>query len=94
MPDLPPLRPTPVYKLKRSRARRLLRLIGGVLDPRAYFHALRLINYYNYSRVIPRRILVQGNDCNIGPDAVFSDLEHVVLGERVTSSPQHHDRNG
>ena len=83
-----------MYKPKRSRARRLLRLIGGVRDSRAYLHAPSLINYHNYSHVIPRRILVQDNDCNIGPDAVFSDLEHVVLGDRVILSPQHYDRNG
>ena len=90
MTDLPPPRPTPVYKPKRSRARRLLRLIGGVLDPRAYLHALRLINYYNYSHVIPRRILVQGDDCNISPDAVFSNPERIVLGDRVSLGSRCH----
>ena len=79
-----------MYKPKRSRAQRLLRLIGGVLDPRAYLHALRLINYYNYSHVIPRRILTQGDDCNISPDAVFSNPERIVLGDRVSLGSRCH----
>ena len=90
MTDLSPPRPNPVYKPKRSRAQRLLRLIGGVLDPRAYLHALRLINYYNYSHVIPRRILTQGDDCNISPDAVFSNPERIVLGDRVSLGSRCH----
>ena len=82
--------PAPVHKARPSRMRRLARLIGGVLDPRAYLHALRLINYYNYSHVIPRRTLTQGPGCSISPNAVFSNPERITLGARVNLGARCH----
>lgn len=80
----------PAHKARRSRLGRLLRLIGGVLDPRAYLHALRLVNYYNYSHVVPRRRLTTGRDPRISPNAVFSNPERIVLGDRVSLGARCH----
>ncbi|SMX46469.1 acyltransferase [Actibacterium lipolyticum] len=68
------------HKKRLSKGQRLLRLIGGVLDPRAYLHALKLINYYNYSHVVPMRKLSPGPDAAISPNAVFSNAERIEIG--------------
>lgn len=71
--------------MKRSpgRVARAFRLIAAAIDPRAWAHAIKLINYYNYSHVIPRRKLTVGRDANISPNAVFSNPERIVIGDRV-----------
>jgi acetyltransferase-like isoleucine patch superfamily enzyme len=62
--------------------RRGLRLAAGALDPRAYLHAIRIINYYNYAHVRPRRQLSVGPDARISPNAVFSNAERIEIGAR------------
>ena len=85
-----PVDPSPVHKQRLSRGGRLLRLVGGVLDPRAYLHALRLMNYYNYSHVIPRRRVRFGPDCAISPNAIFSNPDRIILGARVSLGARCH----
>lgn len=80
----------PVHKDRKSRMGRLLRMIGGVLDPRAYLHALRLVNYYNYSHVVPRRRLTLGTDPRISPNAVFSNPDNIAIGARVNLGARCH----
>ena len=70
-------------KVSLNRGQRLLRLITSVLDPRAYLHALKLINYYNYSHVAPLRRVTRGAGAAISPNAVFSHPERIFLGDRV-----------
>jgi acetyltransferase-like isoleucine patch superfamily enzyme len=66
-----------------GRAARLARLIGSVLDPRAYLHGLKLLNYYNYSHVQPLRRIRFGPDPAISPNAVFSNPERIEIGARA-----------
>lgn len=75
----------PALGKKRSMgaARRALRLIGSTIDPRAWLHLIKLMNYYNYSHVAPRRRLRVGAQPGISPNAVFSNPERIVLGDRV-----------
>ena len=72
--------PAPAPKKALSPIARAVRLLGGVLDPRAYLHVFRLINYYNYSHVAPRRLLTLGPDAAISPNAVFSNAERITAG--------------
>ena len=74
----------PVHKARPGTLRRALRLIGSVLDPRAYLHALKLINYYNDSHVAPRRALKTGPGAKISPNAVFSNPERIVIGANLS----------
>jgi GT2 family glycosyltransferase/acetyltransferase-like isoleucine patch superfamily enzyme len=71
---------TPVHKRRMGRGGRLLRLIGGALDPRAWAHAVKLVNYYNYSHVRPLRQVRLGPGAAISPNAVFSNPERIVAG--------------
>jgi acetyltransferase-like isoleucine patch superfamily enzyme len=66
-----------------SRRQRLARLVGGVLDPRAWLHLLRMVNYYNYSHVAPLRRIRLGRDPAISPDVSFANPERIEIGDRV-----------
>ena len=67
-------------KRKLGRAGRLIRIIASAIDPRAYLHVLKLINYYNYSHVAPRRKLNLGPKAAVSPNAVFSNAERISSG--------------
>lgn len=66
-----------------SRPQRLMRLAASILDPRAWLHLLKLVNYYNYSHVAPLRQMALGGDASISPDAVFSNPSRISIGDRV-----------
>ncbi len=83
VPSEPRAAGAPVYKARWSRLRRLLRLVLSLLDPRAYLHALRLVNYYNYAHVIPRRRLRPGPGARISPNATFAYPERIEIGRRL-----------
>lgn len=72
-----------VRKKTLSRGGKALRLLAGVLDPRAWAHALKLINYYNYSHVQPLRELRTGSGAAISPNAVFSNASRITIGRNV-----------
>ena len=73
-----------VHKKRLGRAGKGLRLVLGALDPRAWLHAARIVNYYNYSHVIPRRKIRTGPGCAISPNATFANPQNVVIGARVS----------
>ncbi len=70
-------------KKSLTRWQRTLRLTRSVLDPRAYAHAFKMLNYYNYTHVAPLREMTVGSDPSISPDAVFAAGERIILGDRV-----------
>ncbi|MEM6537318.1 MAG: acyltransferase [Pseudomonadota bacterium] len=73
----------PARKEKLTRRQRFFRLLTAVLDPRAYLHGLKLLNYHNYAHVQPRRKLSLGKEPAISPNAVFSHAERIVAGDRL-----------
>lgn len=70
-------------KQSLGRIARATRLIASTLDPRAWLHVFKLVNYYNYSHVAPRRRMRVGAAPGISPNAVFSNPERIVIGDRV-----------
>ena len=70
-------------KKQLRRWQRLLRLIQSNLDPRAYLHLFKIINYYNYSHVAPLRKIHKGINVSISPTVCFSNPERIRLGNRV-----------
>lgn len=70
-------------KQKLDISARKNRLIRSVVDPRAWLHFLKLLNYYNYSHVAPLRQVARGQNVAISPDAVFSNPERITIGDRV-----------
>lgn len=74
----------PAHKQRLSYPGRVLRGVFAVLDPRAWAHLARIVNYWNYAHVIPRRALRPGPGCRISPTATFSNPERIALGARVS----------
>ncbi|MEE4206593.1 MAG: acyltransferase [Erythrobacter sp.] len=71
-------------KKRLSKPQRFLRLIGSVLDPRAWLHLFKIVNFYNYSHVAPLREIEMGRPLGISPDANFSNPKNIRIGERVS----------
>ncbi len=82
-----PNAPQLVPKKSLGKAAKLLRLLFSVIDPRAYAHALKILNYYNYSHVTPlRRIKTLGHlgeGAAISPNATFANPERIEIGKRL-----------
>ncbi len=70
----------PVRKKTLGKGRRLLRLVASALDPRAWAHAVKLVNYYNYSHVAPLRKIALGPGAAISPNASFANPERISAG--------------
>ena len=70
-------------KKSLSKGARTLRAIGSLIDPRAWLHLIRIVNYYNYSHVQPLREASIGRAPAISPDAVFSNASRIEIGDRA-----------
>jgi acetyltransferase-like isoleucine patch superfamily enzyme len=77
-------------KRRLTRSEKLFRLIKTSLDPRAYLHFMRIINYYNYTHAIPRRKLKIGTGAAVSPDVIFINPERIFIGKNVTLGTRVH----
>jgi acetyltransferase-like isoleucine patch superfamily enzyme len=59
------------------------RFTASLLDARAWLHLLRLVHYYNYSHVAPRRRARFGRGVAIAPNVSFRNGERIVVGHRA-----------
>jgi len=71
------------HKRRLNLLQRGLRLLGSIFDPRAWFHLFKIVNYYNYTHVAPKREVRFGKNANVSPDTVFSNPSRIVIGDRV-----------
>ena len=60
-----------------ARVRRALR---SLLDPMTYFQAVRLLHFYGYAHVQPRRRLTLGPGATIAPNVSLRNGERIVIG--------------
>ena len=67
-----------------SRRQRLGRMIAATVDPRAWAHLVKIVNYYNYTHVAPLREARVGPGYAISPTASFSNGRNVEIGARVS----------
>lgn len=74
---------TRIYKTDKTRLQRVTRLIISVLDPRAFLHVFKIINYYNYTHVAELRQAKVGHAPRISPNASFVNGRNLVIGDRV-----------
>ncbi|MDW4550087.1 acyltransferase [Defluviimonas sp. D31] len=72
-----------IHKVRTSRLQRFARLIRAALDPRAYAHAIKVLNYYNYTHVTELRQVTRGQGVSISPTVSFSNGKNIVIGDRV-----------
>ncbi len=78
-------KPSPdVQKKKLSKGRRLARLVLSFLDPRAWAHTVKLVNYANYTHVQPLRAVTRGQAVSISPTASFSNGRNITIGSHVS----------
>lgn len=58
------------------------RMLFSVLDPRAYLHLFRLLHYWNYAHVTPRRRARIGQGVWLAPNVSFRNGERIEIGDR------------
>ncbi len=73
-----------VQKVRRNRAQRFLRLILSVLDPRAWAHLVKIVNYYNYAHLQELRKAKVARSANISPTVSFANGQNIEIGPNVT----------
>lgn len=61
---------------------RVRRLLGSLLDPRIYLHIFRILHFYGYSHVAPRRRLECGERVNLAPNVSLRNGERISIGAR------------
>lgn len=59
---------------------RLGRIFATALDPGTYAHPIRLLHFYGYSHVRPRRKLTLGKNARIAPNVSIRNGEHISIG--------------
>jgi acetyltransferase-like isoleucine patch superfamily enzyme len=62
---------------KKSRA---LAFGVSLVDPRAWFQVLRMVHYYNYSHVRPRRLADIGPGVRMAPNVSLANGERIKIG--------------
>lgn len=65
----------------KSRLSRLFGALASLLDPRAYLHALRVVHYYNYSHVQPKRALTLGDGSSLAPNVSLRNGHSITIGK-------------
>lgn len=66
--------------MSASAWRRALRAIRSFLDPGTYLQVFRLLHYYNYAHVQPRRRLTIASGARIAPNVSIANGERITIG--------------
>ena len=59
---------------------RALSFGASLIDPRAWMHLLRMVHYYNYSHVQPRRLADIGPGVRMAPNVSMRNGERIKIG--------------
>ncbi len=62
---------------------KLGRVLATVVDPGTYLHPFKLLHFYGYSHVRPRRKLTLGPGARIAPNISIRNGERIVIGART-----------
>ncbi len=60
--------------------RKALGVVRSMLDPRTYLQVVRVLHFYNYSHVQPRRRLTLGAGATIAPNVSLRNGERIEIG--------------
>ena len=71
------------HKKSPGRFSRAARLVVSILDPRAWLHLFKIVNYFNYSHVTPMRAVRFTGKRNVSPDVVFQNPERIEIGHGI-----------
>lgn len=58
-------------------------VLATVLDPMTYFQVVRLLHYYAYSHVRPRRRVTLGAGATLAPNVSLRNGERITIGART-----------
>jgi acetyltransferase-like isoleucine patch superfamily enzyme len=59
---------------------RLGRVAASFLDPLTYLHVLRLLHFYGYAHVQPRRHVTMGRGARLAPNVSIRNGERITIG--------------
>jgi acetyltransferase-like isoleucine patch superfamily enzyme len=59
---------------------RIGRVLATIVDPGTYLHPIRLLHFYGYSHVRPRRKLTLGNGVRLAPNVSIRNGERITIG--------------
>jgi acetyltransferase-like isoleucine patch superfamily enzyme len=62
---------------------KLGRVVATVFDPGTYAHPIRLLHFYGYSHVRPRRKVTMGEGATMAPNVSLRNGERIVIGART-----------
>jgi acetyltransferase-like isoleucine patch superfamily enzyme len=62
---------------------KLGRVFATVFDPGTYVHPIRLLHFYGYSHVRPRRKVTMGEGATMAPNVSLRNGERIVIGART-----------
>jgi acetyltransferase-like isoleucine patch superfamily enzyme len=65
------------------RGSKIGRIAATVFDPGTYLHPIRLLHFYGYSHVRPRRKVTLGPGSTIAPNVSIRNGERIFIGERT-----------
>ena len=68
---------------QKSLLARTLQGLRSILDPGVLLHPFRLMHYYGYAHVKPRRLVTLGRGVRLAPNVSFANAERIALGDRV-----------
>ena len=66
----------------RERSERIMAFLRSIVDPRSWFHALRLLHYYHYTHVGERGRVAMGQAVLFAPNVSLAHGERVAIGDR------------
>lgn len=61
-------------------SRKLLGVVRSLVDPMTYVQVVRLLHYYNYSHVRPRRHVTMGPGSTLAPNVSIANGERIAIG--------------
>ena len=65
---------------QKASDNRALSFGASIIDPRAWLHLLRMVHYYNYSHVQPRRLADIGPGVRMAPNVSMRNGERIKIG--------------
>jgi acetyltransferase-like isoleucine patch superfamily enzyme len=60
--------------------KKVLGVFRSVLDPMTYVQVIRILHFYNYAHVRPRRLLTLGEGATIAPNVSLRNGERIEIG--------------
>jgi acetyltransferase-like isoleucine patch superfamily enzyme len=61
---------------------RLVRVIRSFAGPSTWLHPLRMLHFYGYSHVLPRRLMTMGPGTRMAPNTSIRNGERISIGAR------------